>query len=605
MNNKNTLRKEEGGALITFLVFLSVLSVLGLGSIRVATLNYMSAESETSGKKAFYSSEVALDLAVKDIIDSFDDLTVYTTSADDGAADGEGFIHSTYDAYAVKYKITNPVTRYLYQNVIGNSTMFHFAYTYDIEAASLSSGDKSGETLLEKIRILETPLIQYFLFWGASGDAADLELYPAADFNAWGRIHANRDVYVGSFGDLNIRNFDTAGNFTPHFVTAGGELFQLRKDSLTNIWGANNVHIKAGNSTVANMVPEEDIVADITAANEVAEEARFNDYVLINEQTYATPPPQQLQRGNFYEDNADAPGRPGVDGMKIVGQGPLGGGTSVFVSRPALTDVTNMINTATLPDASASTVTLPMVTETVNAFCDDRESRIVNTTNIDLFKLETWYQEYLANLGLTPGSDGILVYASRSPNAAFTNLAGNMESIRLMQLAPGSSPQVLDETTVATDNPMYIHGDFNTVNRRGVVLISDAHNILSNAFTTKACNQNVTTMAAATATTVNAGLVGGNVPQAVSSGLRAGGAHNYPRMHENWSSGIPDVPLNILGSFINLGPSQVATGTWTYDADRYRAPIRNWGWDINFQNPNFWPPYIPSIYSVERVGYLE
>ena len=177
-----------------------------------------------------------------------------------------------------------------------------------------------------------------------------------------------------------------------------------------------------------------------------------------------------------------------------------------------------------------------------------------NTTNIDLFKLETWYQEYLANLGLTPGSAGILIYASRSPNAAFTNLAGNMESIRLMQLAPGSSPQVLDETTVATDNPMYIHGDFNTVNRRGVVLIADAHNILSNAFTTKNCNQNVTAIADATVTTVNAGLVGGNVPQAAGSGLRAGGAHNYPRMHENWSQGIdPDIPLNILGSFISLG----------------------------------------------------
>jgi len=26
---------------------------------------------------------------------------------------------------------------------------------------------------------------------------------------------------------------------------------------------------------------------------------------------------------------------------------------------------------------------------------------------------------------------------------------------------------------------------------------------------------------------------------------------------------------------------------------------------VRFQDPDFWPPFIPSIFSVERVGFLE
>ena len=39
--------------------------------------------------------------------------------------------------------------------------------------------------------------------------------------------------------------------------------------------------------------------------------------------------------------------------------------------------------------------------------------------------------------------------------------------------------------------------------------------------------------------------------------------------------------------------------------DCYSAPTRNWGWDLRFQGPNFWPPFIPSVFSVERVGFIE
>ena len=65
-------------------------------------------------------------------------------------------------------------------------------------------------------------------------------------------------------------------------------------------------------------------------------------------------------------------------------------------------------------------------------------------------------------------------------------------------------------------------------------------------------------------------------------------------------------PLHILGSFVNLWTSVQAKSEWCpAGGDCYSAPTRNWGWDVRFQDPDFWPPFIPSVFSVERVGFLE
>ena len=80
----------------------------------------------------------------------------------------------------------------------------------------------------------------------------------------------------------------------------------------------------------------------ITDGNETAQEPLFNDYVLINEQQYQAPGQTQFVRGGFYEGRSQVPGRPGIDGITIVGR-PADGGIRVFVSRPVLTEVTVQI----------------------------------------------------------------------------------------------------------------------------------------------------------------------------------------------------------------------------------------------------------------------
>ena len=391
-------------------------------------------------------------------------------------------------------------------------------------------------------------------------------------------------------------------------MTAAGNIYTYAK--VNGYSYANTVQVKTA-STGTTFSPYETLV-DMTASNEATEEARLNNFVLVNEEPYTTPDKELFERGGFYEQRAQDPGKSTIDGMTIIGTGGLGAGIQVFVSRPALTNVTALVlNGQSSTGNAVPGLPMPMIRETLAGFGDCRENdRRVDTTDIDLFALGLWYEAYLDDQGLQLAGDGMLIYTSRSPNSTFTNDGNVLQAIRVITINSTSSPQLSDETTLATDNPLYIHGDFNTINTKGVALISDAVNILSNILTHKFCGiswPQLYTYYGASTTTVNAALFAGHVPTSPDGSTFSGGVHTYPRLHEDWTqrSWNPTRTLNINGSFINLWDSEQARAEWCIGGGCYSGPTRNWGWDVRFQDPDFWPPFIPSIFSVERVGFLE
>lgn len=629
---KGRLGDERGIALIVYLFVLATMSALAVAAIQITNLGLLTSESYRTGQKAFYSAEVGLDLAVNAIVEEFEDLVPYTISLDDPNADADGFITvENYRDYKVRYKVTNPLKKYLYQSSVGSSFIFHHAHTYDIEATAISLKDSSREFLKERIRILETPLVQYFMFYGQTGGGADLELFPGPEMNMWGRIHSNGDIYIGSSGDgrggfsrINLRNYDDQGNLSPHLMSASGKITTQFKHSGQSF--DNTVFVKTSNEGTT-FSPTEALPPTIDKSNESEQESRFNDYVLVNEPKFVTPSISLIERGGFYEKRAKNPKTNKIDSIIITGTGGLGSGNiEVSVSRPTLTNVTDLIKTGrTTSGNSIPGLPFPIIQETRNAFEDCREDdRSVDTTDIDINALQRWYVAYLASQGLSLGGNGILVYTSRSPDSSFTNHNGNLQAIRLVRIDRFHSiPELLDETTLVTDNPLYVQGDFNSINTKGVALVSDAFNILSNDFVNhypgygsippnggKVCGYGQAVLFyyfRGSETTVNAAIFTGNVHNRVTDG---DGAHVFPRFHEWWHV-KPNFPykasvLNILGSFINLWTSKQANSEWCpAGGDCYSAPIRNWGWDVRFQDPNFWPPFVPSVFSVEIVGFLE
>ncbi|MZH13777.1 MAG: hypothetical protein F3742_03300 [Nitrospinae bacterium] len=607
-NHIEHARKERGSTMLVYLFVMAATAAVAFGAMQTIALNLESAEAHKKGKNAFYSAEVGLDLAVNDIINEFEDLIPYTESSDYGG-DSEGYINvADYRNYAVKYKIENPLEPFLYQTVVGNTIIYHYAYSYDIEAESNSLKDSSRESVNESIRILETPLVQYFVFYGQSGNSADLELFPGPDMNSWGRIHSNADIYIGSssYNNINLRNYDDDDNMSPHSMTAVGDIHTYKKNNGSDYSGT--VRIKTSVTGLTFTSSEyETLTTSITSDNEASEEARFNNYVLVNEEPYTTPSKDLFKRGDFYEQRAENPQKDTVDGMTIIGTGGLGKDQiEVHVSRPSYTDVTDLVLAGESSTGNPIVgLPMPIIREVTSAFEDCREDeRAVDTTDIDLYALGLWYEAYLEDQGLSLAGDGMLIYTSRSPDSGFTNQSGNLQAIRLITINSTSSPQLSDETTLASDNPVYIHGDFNTVNTRGVALVGDAMNVLSNAFSTKTCNITQSQLYnnyRGSETTVYAALFAGHLPTNENGSKYSGGVHSYPRLHEWWTGAA----LNFRGSFVNLWDSEQADGLWCLGGNCYSGPTRNWGWDVRFQNPDFWPPFIPSIFSVERVGFLE
>jgi len=633
-NKEYSMRKlfqnQDGIALVVYIFVMMAMAAMAMAALQMTSLDLQTSDSHQKGKKAFYSAEVGLDLAVASIVKEFENLIPYTQSEDYPSADANGFITvANYRDHSIRYKVTNPLEKFLYQSSVGNSFIYHYAHTYDIEATAKSLKDTSKETIKERIRILETPLVQYFVFFGQTGGGADLELFPGPLMNMWGRIHSNGNIYIGSSGDgrggfstINLRNYDDQGNQSPHLMSASGKITTRFKHSGRTF--DNTVFIKTS-GTGTDFSPVQPLSPIMDKANEAEEETKFNGYVLVNEPQFVTPSRDLIKRGEFYEKRATSPGKNTIDGITIIGTGGLGPGKiEITVSRPTLTNVTNLIKTGrTASGKFISGLPSPVIRETKNAFGDCREQdRQVDTTDIDINALQRWYDAYLSDLGLNLGGDGIMIYTSRSPDANFSNQSGNLQSIRLVgNDRYRSVPQLLDETTLATDNPLYVQGDFNSVSTKGVALISDAFNILSNDFINhypglnqippnggKLCGISQFQLYyffRGTETTVNASIFTGNVHERTSDG---DGVHVYPRFHEFWWDPWLRKPsnLNILGSFVNLWTSVQAKSEWCpAGGDCYSAPTRNWGWDVRFQDPDFWPPFIPSVFSVERVGFLE
>jgi hypothetical protein len=90
---------------------------------------------------------------------------------------------------------------------------------------------------------------------------------------------------------------------------------------------------------------------------------------------------------------------------------------------------------------------------------------------------------------------------------------------------------------------------------------------------------------------VNTAIMSGNVPTA--NGNYSGGAENFPRFMEDWSSST----LTYYGSMVELYASEQATGLWG-QGNVYNPPTRAWYYDNFFQTH-------PPPGSIMEVSYIK
>jgi len=176
-------------------------------------------------------------------------------------------------------------------------------------------------------------------------------------------------------------------------------------------------------------------------------------------------------------------------------------------------------------------------------------------------------------------------------------------------LPDGSSVGTTPGLTVASANPIYVQGDYNTgstasvqpasnsgdptqptvpgYTRQPAAIIGDAVTILSNSWSDALAG----TVPDATNTTVNAGIISGIVPS--GSGYYSGGVENFPRFLEDWSG----KSFTYYGSMLELYNSQQGIGHWGA-ANVYSPPNRAWYFDTNFLSKP--PPGLMASYDYVR-----
>jgi hypothetical protein len=182
--------------------------------------------------------------------------------------------------------------------------------------------------------------------------------------------------------------------------------------------------------------------------------------------------------------------------------------------------------------------------------------------------------------------------------------------------------------TIASENPVYIQGNYNSdntdpfwnnpppatpadINHSAAAVIADAVTVLSNNWSDENSMLNPLNLggrAPNTPTYYRLAIAGGkniNFPQPAGTGQdfgTDGGVHNFLRYIESWGG---SGGLYYRGSLVSLYYSQYATGTFKCCTLVYGPPPRYYYFDTAFLDPTKLPPGTPMLQDVVNLTYWQ
>jgi Tfp pilus assembly protein PilX len=209
-------------------------------------------------------------------------------------------------------------------------------------------------------------------------------------------------------------------------------------------------------------------------------------------------------------------------------------------------------------------------------------------------------------------------------------VSGARHVLKLVDGAFGNVPYRQDGTlqspggfTVASENPVYILGDYNSSaadtiwnavpadlpGHAAASVIADSVTLLSNSWSDLNSFVNPTTVTNRNATTTyyRLAIAGGknmNFPKpawGANDFGTDGGTHNFLRYLENWGGQT----LNYKGSLVSLYYSTYLTGVFKCCTTVYSPPVRKYSFDADFALPGGLPPGTPLFRDVDTLGYRQ
>ena len=431
--------------------------------------------------------------------------------------------------------------------------MVAVSQNYDISSTCRDNFD-SMANVSESVAINAIPLGQFAVFY-----EKDLEILPGPDFIIEGWVHSNGDMYVGSHNTL---SFDSR-------ITSVGNLFHRRKNDGSVMGGT--VRIKDADGNYQSMrLPDGTGSLDSDHPDWAAQSiTRWGDRVRNN--VHGVPklrlPIEVGEEPHDIIERADPTDSQQLSDIKFENKADL------KIIDGVGYDAAGNIVPLTYPDPADPSNTKSIIS--TKSFYNYREGKTIQVTEIDVANL--------IESGVSIG-DGV-VYVSDTKQGGSNQAAVKLENGS--QLPSGGM-------TLASDNPVYIQGDYNTVNQQASLVVGDAINVLSNSWDD--ANGNFGDRNASD-TTVNTVVFTGNTE--TTPGNYNGGLENVLRFLEDWGNDT----LTFRGSIIDMWYSEVATGDWSYGSPQYKAPTRDWRFDPFYLDPENQPPGIPLVYAVERLEF--
>ena len=450
-----------------------------------------------------------------------------------------------------------------YSRVPGYPGWYGQTFSYSAQAR-MQVGSTTGDTVGVRrlFQYTQVPLFQCMFFF-----EHDLEFYRPATMIISGLIHTNGTAYWACDSPVTIQGFQsyTAGYVegdapSAKYWTSGYKgpswdssppTYSISKDSqLHQVTAIEPMGAKPAdvfNTTDSN--PNND---------------GFHELIEPPKSTY--PDPQEIASRRLYNK----------------------AGIVVNISGTTVTVTTQ--NGTTLTTAGITAIKAA-VTKADRAIYDQREAKYVDVATMNVGALNSALSSGATNF------NKILYLYDSSP---VTGADPEPKTIRLTN--GGVLPN--GGLTVASVNPIYIQGDYNTgttattpsssipsnvsnanntasptasgYTRQPSSVIGDAVMLLSNAWSDSNSSKDISSRVASN-TTYNTAILAGFMPSTSSS--YSGGANNFPRFLETWNNKY----CTYFGSMAELFPSITFTGKWD-TGNIYAPPNRCWNFDPLFLN---------------------
>jgi hypothetical protein len=245
-----------------------------------------------------------------------------------------------------------------------------------------------------------------------------------------------------------------------------------------------------------------------------------------------------------------------------------------------------------------------------NAFFDGREDLRPDLLDIDMGALRNW-------IAVDPATRRVDIIYVHFTGTDTTDTDRDYPALRIVngaELPASWSPIEPGGLSIATSHPLYVRGNYNTVNWKPAAFYADAITFLSNSWNDG--NQaNFAQRAAANLTTANVAIAAGHSATTCdwqragcATPIYGGGLENFPRFLENYGSSRT---YRYTGSLVSLFESRHSTGRWGNTTTAtggaqgayYTPPNRQWSFDIRFRDPRMLPPGTPRVGTVIQTAF--